>query len=93
MEKVIKRDGRKELFNKEKIVRAVELSFEDVEKEISEKAHQKALEIANYISAFEKHLPWNSLYILPIVFLIINSLFLPYFLVHSNISFIITESD
>ena len=54
MEKVIKRDGRKELFNKEKIVRAVELSFEDVEKEISEKAHQKALEIANYISAFEE---------------------------------------
>lgn len=54
MKKVIKRDGRKELFNKEKIVRAVELSFEDVEKEISEKAHQKALEIANYISAFEE---------------------------------------
>ena len=54
MEKVIKRDGTKELFNKEKIVRAVELSFEDVEKEISEKAHQKALEIANYISAFEE---------------------------------------
>ena len=54
MEKVIKRDGRKELFNKEKIVRAVELSCEDVEKEISEKAHQKALEIANYISAFEE---------------------------------------
>lgn len=54
MKKVIKRDGRKELFNKEKIVRAVELSFEDVEKEISEKAHQKALEIANYISTFEE---------------------------------------
>lgn len=54
MKKVIKRDGRKELFNKEKIVRAVELSFEDVEKEISEKAHQKALEIANYTSAFEE---------------------------------------
>ena len=54
MESVIKRDGRKELFNKGKIVRAVELSFEDVEKEISEKAHQKALEIANYISAFEE---------------------------------------
>ena len=54
MKKVIKRDGRKELFDKEKIVRAVELSFEDVEKEISEKAHQKALEIANYISAFEE---------------------------------------
>ena len=37
MKKVIKRDGRKELFNKEKIIRAVELSFEDVENEISEK--------------------------------------------------------
>jgi len=32
----------------------VKSSCSDVEKEISEKAHQKALEIANYISAFEE---------------------------------------
>ena len=56
MKKVIKRDGRKELFDKEKIVRAVELSFEDVENEISEKAHLKAREIANYVSNIEKDL-------------------------------------
>lgn len=56
MKKVIKRDGRKELFDKEKIVRAVELSFEDMENEISEKAHLKAREIANYVSNIEKDL-------------------------------------
>lgn len=56
MKKVIKRDGRKELFDKEKIVRAVELSFEDVENEISEKAYLKAREIANYVSNIEKDL-------------------------------------
>lgn len=53
MEKVIKRDGRKVKFDKEKIVKAVELSFQDVENEISEKAHLKAREIANYISGLE----------------------------------------
>ena len=56
MKKVIKRDGRTELFDKEKIVRAVELSFEDVENEISEKAHLKAREIANFISNIEDDL-------------------------------------
>lgn len=56
MKKVIKRDGRTELFDKEKIVRAVELSFQDIENEISEKAHLKAREIANYISNIEEDL-------------------------------------
>lgn len=56
MKKVIKRDGRKELFDKEKIIRAVELSFEDIENEVSEKAHLKAKEIANYINNIETDL-------------------------------------
>lgn len=56
MKKVIKRDGRTELFDKEKIVRAVELSFQDIENEISEKAHLKAREIANFISNIEEDL-------------------------------------
>ena len=56
MKKVIKRDGRTELFDKEKIVRAVELSFQDIENEISEKAHSKAKEIANYVSNIEEDL-------------------------------------
>ena len=56
MKKVIKRDGRKELFDKEKIVRAVELSFQDIENEISEKAHLKAREIANFIANIEDDL-------------------------------------
>ena len=56
MKKVIKRDGRTELFDKEKIVRAVELSFQDIENEISEKAHLKAREIANFIANIEEDL-------------------------------------
>ena len=56
MKKVIKRDGSTELFDKEKIVRAVELSFQDIENEISEKAHLKAREIANYVSNIEEDL-------------------------------------
>ena len=56
MKKVIKRDGRTELFDKEKIVRAVELSFQDIENEISEKAHLKAREIANFVSNIEEDL-------------------------------------
>ena len=56
MKKVIKRDGRTELFDKEKIVRAVELSFQDIENEISEKAHLKAREIANFIANIEDDL-------------------------------------
>jgi len=56
MEKVIKRDGRKELFNKEKIVRAVELAFQDGENEITEKAHLKAREIANFVAGIEEDL-------------------------------------
>lgn len=56
MKKVIKRDGRAELFDKEKIVRAVELSFQDIENEISEKAHLKAREIANFIANIEDDL-------------------------------------
>ena len=56
MKKVIKRDGRTELFDKEKIVRAVELSFQDIEGEISEKAHLKAREIANFVSNIEEDL-------------------------------------
>ena len=46
---VLKRDGRKAQFNKEKIVNAILKSFIAVDGEVSEYAKQKAENIANYI--------------------------------------------
>ena len=46
---VLKRDGRKVQFNKEKIVNAILKSFVAVDGEVSEYAKQKAENIANYI--------------------------------------------
>lgn len=46
---VLKRDGRKVQFNKEKIVNAILKSFIAVDGEVSEYAKQKAENIANYI--------------------------------------------
>ena len=56
MEKVIKRNGNEEVFNKEKIVNAVCAAFNDVDNEISEFAKQKANEIATQISKIEKNI-------------------------------------
>ena len=46
---IIKRDGRKEDFNKDKIIRAIESAFNEIDGKITDDAHNKALEIANYI--------------------------------------------
>ncbi len=56
MKYVVKRDKRTELFNKEKIINAVEAAFNSVENEISDKAHMKAREIANYVGDIEETL-------------------------------------
>ena len=56
MEKVIKRNGNYEDFNKQKIVNAVCAAFNDVEKELSDFAKSKANEIANYVSKIDEDL-------------------------------------
>ena len=56
MEKVIKRDGREELFNKDKIINAVEAAFQDIDEGSPEKAHLKAREIANFVSNIDENL-------------------------------------
>lgn len=50
MTKVLKRDGRKVEFDREKIVQAVLKAFEEVDDEVSPEAKVKATEIASYIS-------------------------------------------
>jgi len=54
MEKVIKRNGKEEMFNKQKITNAILAAFSDVDKEINDFAKQKAWEITNYISKIEE---------------------------------------
>lgn len=53
---VKKRDGRKQKFNKEKIITAIESAFESVDGEVSEQAIKKAKEIANYIESLNKYM-------------------------------------
>lgn len=53
MKQVIKRNGSKVDFDKEKIVNAIEKAFLEVDGEITDKAHQKALEIANFVSEID----------------------------------------
>ena len=53
MKQVIKRSGSKVDFDKEKIVNAIEKAFLEVDGEITDKAHQKALEIANFVSEID----------------------------------------
>ena len=53
MKQVIKRNGKRVKFDKEKIIVAVEKAFKEVDGEITNKAHQKAEEIANFIEAQE----------------------------------------
>ena len=54
--KVIKRDGRRQKFDKEKIYNAVSKAFIEVDKELTEQDKKKALEIADYIESLNKNL-------------------------------------
>ena len=56
MEKVIKRNGNEETFDKNKIINAVCAAFNDVDNEISDFAKAKASDIANYISRMEDNI-------------------------------------
>ena len=51
---VVKRDGRKQKFNSNKIVNAVQSAFEQVDGEITKFAEDKAKEIAKYIESLNK---------------------------------------
>lgn len=48
--KVIKRDGRKVEFNKDKIIKAILSAFEEVDGKITSEAKSKALELASYVN-------------------------------------------
>lgn len=54
--KVLKRDGRKVLFNKEKIKLAVLNAFIEVDGEETQYAKDKARDIANYIESLDKNM-------------------------------------
>ena len=56
MKQVIKRDGKKVKFDKEKIINAIEKAFLEVDGEVIDKSHQKAKEIAEYIETQDKNL-------------------------------------
>lgn len=49
--KVIKRDGRKVSFNKDKIINAITSAFAEVDGNVSSESHKKACEIASYIES------------------------------------------
>lgn len=51
---VIKRDGRRKKFNKDKIREAVEAAFADVDGEVTPAAKVKSREIANYVESLDK---------------------------------------
>lgn len=52
--KVIKRDGRKQNFNGQKIINAVQSAFEKVDGEITDFATNKAKEIAKYVESLDR---------------------------------------
>ena len=56
MKQVIKRNGKKVKFDKEKIINAIEKAFLEVDSEVVDKSHQKAKEIAEYIESQDKSL-------------------------------------
>ena len=56
MKQVIKRNGKKVKFDKEKIINAIEKAFLEVDGEVIDKSHQKAKEIAGYIENQKKNL-------------------------------------
>ena len=51
---VIKRDGRKQKFNSDKIINAVQSAFEDIDGELNDFAINKSKEIAKYIESLNK---------------------------------------
>ena len=51
---VIKRDGRKQKFNSDKIIYAVQSAFEDIDGELNDFAISKSKEIAKYIESLNK---------------------------------------
>ena len=51
---VIKRDGRKQKFNSDKIINAVQSAFEDIDGELNDFAISKSKEIAKYIESLDK---------------------------------------
>ena len=53
---VIKRDGRKQKFDKEKIVNAVKKAFIEVDGELTDQNAKKAVEIANFVEEKAKNL-------------------------------------
>ena len=56
MKQVIKRNGKKVKFDKEKIINAIEKAFLEVDGKVFDKSHQKAKEIAEYIENQDKSL-------------------------------------
>ena len=56
MKQVIKRNGEKVKFDKEKIINAIEKAFLEVDGKVVDKSHQKAKEIAEYIENQDKSL-------------------------------------
>lgn len=56
MKQVIKRNGKKVKFDKEKIINAIEKAFLEVDGKVIDKSHQKAKEIAEYIENQDKNL-------------------------------------
>ena len=52
--KVIKRDGRKQNFNSQKIINAVQSAFQKVDGEITDFATNKAKEIAKYVESLDR---------------------------------------
>ena len=56
MKLVIKRNGKKVKFDKEKIINAIEKAFLEVDGKVIDKSHQKAREIAGYIENQDKNL-------------------------------------
>lgn len=51
---ITKRDGRRQKFNKEKIVSAIEAAFNEVDGEITSESKRKAKEIADYVESLNK---------------------------------------
>lgn len=54
--KIIKRDGRTEEFNKEKIINAISQAFKEIDGELTDSAISKAKEIARYVENLDKTL-------------------------------------
>jgi ribonucleoside-triphosphate reductase len=53
---IIKRDGRKQKFNSDKIINAIQSAFEQVDGEITKFAIDKAKEISKYVESLDKKL-------------------------------------